>query len=99
MTSPHYLNRHDAPLVLPRDHDRGPLAASPALTTTAGDAVLATLLRGRGFESRPVIALGRLLVSADPIRPPGGGSSLTGTGGGGTGRRHGDGTSGRWGQR
>lgn len=76
-----------------------PLAAGPALTTAKGDAMLDQLLGERRFEDARVKPAPRAYMRADPIQPPGGGSSLTATGGGGTGRRHGDGTSGRWGQR
>lgn len=68
------LYRHDAPL-----------AASPALTTTAGDAVLATLLRGRQFASVACKPLGRALARPEPRGIAGTTSSLSlnpGTAGG-----------------
>lgn len=79
--------------------DGGPLSAGPPLTTEKGDAELAVLLKGRTFaNSSPSPCHGRI-ARPEYLGIQGGGSSLTGAGGGGTGRRHGDGTSGRWGQR
>lgn len=76
-----------------------PLAASPALTTAKGDPAFDAAMGQRRFEDARVKAAPRAYMRAEPILPPGGGSSLTATGGGGTGHRHGSGTSGRWGQR
>jgi len=86
MTSPHILHPAEEPL-----------AASPALTTSSGDLLLSSLMAGRTYENIPRIkpARGRLM-RPEPLAMPGGGSSITGTGGGSTGWRHGiDGGRGR----
>lgn len=78
MPNPTRLNRHDTGL-----------APSKPLTTTAGDALLDKLLGERRFQDAPVRSLGGRLCRPEPLAIPGGGSSITGTGGGGIGHRRG----------
>jgi len=85
MTSPHILHPAEEPL-----------APSPALTSAKGDLLFDALIGQRRFHDAPVRPLAGRLMRPEPQAMPGGGSSITGTGGGSTGWRHGiDGGRGR----
>lgn len=76
------LYRHDAPL-----------AASPALTTTAGDELLALLLKGRSFANRAVGPLHGRIARPEPLGLQGTASSLATIDGSSGGHRRGNGSS------
>lgn len=76
-----------------------PLAATKPIRSDLGDIEFDRLMGQKSYQDARVKPAGGSMPRPEPLPVPGTGSSLTSIGGGGTGRRHGDGTSGRWGQR